>query len=161
MLRLLLLCVYFLQLPLALWASPMFNQTELKHPNLGNYTHSHETIEKPTYTCISLGECDICSPLEKKTASYCFEYGNKEPVKCQWDDPNWYANHSDTLDDDDVIVLPTFRPCPWVKRVEHWRIVKFESVNMVVAVASLSVLIWRQRKLSREKYQQLVQRIGA
>ncbi|ORX59805.1 hypothetical protein DM01DRAFT_1333254 [Hesseltinella vesiculosa] len=158
---LLFLSLCWLQLPFAAWASPLFNQTNIQHPHLGDYTHSHESIEKPTYTCVSLGQCDICTPLEKKTASYCFQYGNKEPVRCEWDDPNWYTNRSDPLDDDDVILLPTFRPCPWVQRIEQLKILKFESINLAVAVCSLLVFLWRHRKLSREKYQQLVQRIGA
>lgn len=33
--------------------------------HLGNYTHSHEDIEPPTYTCTPIGECDVCTPFEK------------------------------------------------------------------------------------------------
>lgn len=37
--------------------------------HLGDYTHSHETVDKSTYSCYSLGECEVCSPLEKVRAS--------------------------------------------------------------------------------------------
>jgi hypothetical protein len=37
--------------------------TATKH--LGEYTHSHETVDKSTYTCRSIGECQVCSPFEK------------------------------------------------------------------------------------------------
>ncbi|KAI8077887.1 uncharacterized protein BX664DRAFT_318462 [Halteromyces radiatus] len=97
----------------------------------------------------------------QKTAPYCLEYGNKEPVRCEWDDPNWMGNRTDIMtDDDDVISLPTFRACPWVKRIENMRIIKFESINLVVAVFSVMIFLWRQRKLAHEKYQQMAQRIG-
>jgi hypothetical protein len=33
--------------------------------HLGDYTHSHETVDKSTYSCYSLGECELCTPLEK------------------------------------------------------------------------------------------------
>ncbi|ORZ18042.1 hypothetical protein BCR42DRAFT_490694 [Absidia repens] len=127
---------------------------------LGRYTYSHENVEKPTYTCVPIGECDVCTALEKKTADYCLEYGNKEQVNCQWDDPSWVdtINKNDT--DDDVISLPTHRACPWVEHIEKWRLIKFEMINFVIVVFSVLVYIWRQRKLAREKYQQMVQRIG-
>lgn len=38
--------------------------------NLGDYTHSHETVDKSTYTCYSIGECQVCSPLEKVNMSH-------------------------------------------------------------------------------------------
>ncbi|CAO3590077.1 unnamed protein product [Absidia cylindrospora] len=140
--------------------APPFPQATDLPVRLGNYTHSHENVERPTYTCTSLGECDICTSLEKKTASYCLDYGNKEPVQCEWDNPNWVVNRNDTMTDDDAINLPTFRACPWVKRVEKWRIIKFETMNFILAVISVSVFLWRQRKLAKEKYQQMAQRIG-
>ncbi|KAL1934194.1 hypothetical protein VTP01DRAFT_6376 [Rhizomucor pusillus] len=131
-------------------------------PHLGNYTHSHEDIEAPTYTCVATGECDVCTPFEKKTAPYCMEYGNKQPVRCKWDDPDIaeYMRNQTTLYDYDAISLPSFRGCPHVKRIEHWKFVKFEVINLAVAVSSVSLVIWRQRKLAREQYQRLAQRIG-
>lgn len=33
--------------------------------HLGNYTHSHENIDAPTYSCVPIGECDVCTPFEK------------------------------------------------------------------------------------------------
>lgn len=39
-------------------------------PHLGNYTHSHEDIEAPTYTCVATGECDVCTPFEKVNIQY-------------------------------------------------------------------------------------------
>jgi hypothetical protein len=49
--------------------------------NLGDYTHSHETVDKSTYSCYSIGECQICDPLEKVTLTkvyarkkYCNNY---------------------------------------------------------------------------------------
>ncbi|CAO3638907.1 unnamed protein product [Cunninghamella echinulata] len=76
------------------------------------------------------------------------------------DNPTLILNRNDTLIDDDYISLPTFQGCPWVKHIEKWKIIKFEVINFVVAVFSVLILIWRQRKLAREKYQQLIQRIG-
>ncbi|SAL95317.1 hypothetical protein [Absidia glauca] len=105
--------------------APPFPQSANLPAHLGNYTHSHENVEKPTYTCVLLGDCDVCTSLEKKTAPYCLEYGNKEPVHCEWDDPNWMTNKNDTSydHDDDMISLPTYRACPYVKRIEKWRLI--------------------------------------
>lgn len=33
--------------------------------HLGDYTHSHETVDKSTYSCHPIGECEQCTPLEK------------------------------------------------------------------------------------------------
>ncbi|CAO3614708.1 unnamed protein product [Cunninghamella blakesleeana] len=101
-----------------------------------------------------------CSSLEKKTAPFCLEYGNKRQVQCEWDDPNLVLNGNEALKDDDYISLPTFEGCPWVKHVEKSRIIKFEVINFIIAVFSVLILIWRQKSLAREKYQQLAQRIG-
>lgn len=56
------------------------------------------------------------------------EYGNKEPVRCKWDDPDLadYLRNQTTFYDDDAISLPSFRGCPRVKRIERWKFVKFE-----------------------------------
>ncbi|CAO3598661.1 unnamed protein product [Absidia cylindrospora] len=64
-------------------ASP-FSQTPALPSGLGRYTYSHENVEKPTYTCVPIGQCDVCTALEKKIADYCLEYGNKEQVLCEW-----------------------------------------------------------------------------
>ncbi|CAO3628353.1 unnamed protein product [Mucor hiemalis] len=97
--------------------------------HLGDYTHSHETVDKSTYSCHSIGECEVCDPLEKKTQPYCTEFGNKEAVRCEWDDP-------------------------------EARFIKFEGLNVAIAVISVIVFTWRQRKIAREQYQRLAQRIG-
>ncbi|ORY97919.1 hypothetical protein BCR43DRAFT_490555 [Syncephalastrum racemosum] len=135
------------------------NAVNNKNVHLGNYTHSHEDVEAPTYTCTPIGECDVCTPLEKKTMPHCMEYGNKEPVRCEWDDPDFAPDKNATLDPDSI-TLPAFRGCPHVKRIERWKTIRFESVNFVVAVLAVIFVFWRQRKLAREQYQRLAQRIG-
>ncbi|KAL7332110.1 hypothetical protein PS15p_204204 [Mucor circinelloides] len=98
--------------------------------NLGDYTHSHETVDKSTYSCYSIGECQVCSPLEKKTQPYCVEFGNKEPVRCEWDDPELADKKNQTaFYEDDAISLPSFRACPRVRSVERARFIKFEVSN--------------------------------
>ncbi|CEP08018.1 hypothetical protein [Parasitella parasitica] len=95
--------------------------------NLGDYTHSHETVDKSTYSCYSIGECQLCDPLEKKTQPYCVEFGNKEPVRCEWDDPELADRKNQTaFYEDGAISLPSFRPCPRVRSVERARFIKFE-----------------------------------
>ncbi|KAI8063702.1 uncharacterized protein B0P05DRAFT_574262 [Gilbertella persicaria] len=122
--------------------------------HLGDYTHSHETVDKSTYSCFAIGEC-------QKTQPYCLEYGNKEAVRCEWDDPELADKKNQTsFYDDNAISLPSFRACPRVKSVERIRIIQFEGWNAVVAVVSLLVFFWRQRKIAHEQYQQLAQRIG-
>ncbi|KAG2206150.1 hypothetical protein INT47_003799, partial [Mucor saturninus] len=129
--------------------------------HLGDYTHSHETVDKSTYSCHSIGECEQCTPLEKKTQPYCVEFGNKEAVRCEWDDPELADRRNQTtIYEDDSIALPSFRACPRVKSVERVRLIKFEGFNLSVAVISVIVFIWRQRKIAREQYQRLAQRIG-
>ncbi|KAI9249431.1 hypothetical protein BDA99DRAFT_564392 [Phascolomyces articulosus] len=130
--------------------------------HLGNYTHSHEDVAEPTYSCTSIGECDVCTPFEQKSAPYCKEYGNKERVRCEWDDPDLAENlrNQTMVYDYDAISLPSYRGCPHVKRIEHWKFIKFETFNLLVAVTSVSIVLWRQRKLARDQYQRLAQRIG-
>ncbi|KAI9246004.1 hypothetical protein EDC94DRAFT_627657 [Helicostylum pulchrum] len=129
--------------------------------HLGDYTHSHETVDKSTYSCYSIGECEVCSPLEMKTQQYCLEFGNREAVRCEWDDPELADKKNQTqIYEDDAISLPSFRACPRVKSVERARFIKFEGFNAAVAVMSVIVFTWRQRKIMREQYQRLAQRIG-
>ena len=45
--------------------TPPFGIVEDGNRRLGNYTYSHETVNKPTYSCYSIRECEVCSPLEK------------------------------------------------------------------------------------------------
>lgn len=129
--------------------------------HLGDYTHSHETVDKSTYSCHSIGECEVCDPLEKKTQPYCKEFGNKEAVRCEWDDPE-LADKKNQISfyDDNAISLPSYRACPRVKTVERVRFIKFEGLNVAIAVISVVVFMWRQRKIAREQYQRLAQRIG-
>ena len=66
--------------------------------------------------------------LKQKSAPYCQEYGNKERVRCEWDDPDLAENvrNQTTLYDYDAISLPTYRGCSHVKRIERWKFIKFE-----------------------------------
>ncbi|KAI7874151.1 hypothetical protein K492DRAFT_240975 [Lichtheimia hyalospora FSU 10163] len=163
------ICIVLLGIPVTAFEkrAPPFAQdhdrtAENIPSHLGNYTHSHEDIEPPTYTCTPISECDVCTPFEKKTAPYCQEFGNKERVRCEWDDPDLAENlrNQTTLYDFDAISLPSYRGCPHVKRIERWKFIKFESINFVVAIFSVTLVMWRQRKLAREQYQKLAQRIG-
>lgn len=67
----------------------------------------------------------------QKTAPYCQEFGNKQRVRCEWDDPDLAENlrNQTTLYDFDAISLPSYRGCPHVKRIEHWKFIKFEVWN--------------------------------
>ncbi|KAI7871999.1 hypothetical protein BDF14DRAFT_1992710 [Spinellus fusiger] len=130
--------------------------------SLGHYTHSHHNVKTSPYSCVSIGECDVCSPLEKKTMSYCQAYGNKEPVHCEWTDAGLDGQKNQTtVYDNDAISLPMFQACPRVKRVEQWHLIQFESLNCGVAVLSLLVVVWRQRTLSQEQHLHLARRIGS
>ncbi|KAI8374048.1 hypothetical protein EDC96DRAFT_498354 [Choanephora cucurbitarum] len=129
--------------------------------HLGDYTHSHETVDKSTYSCYAIGECEVCSPFEKKSQPYCSEFGNKQAVRCEWDDPELADRKNQTsFYEHNAIFLPSFRACPRVKSVERVRMIEFEGLNIVVAVISIFVFIWRQRRMAREQYERLAQRIG-
>lgn len=63
----------------------------------------------------------------QKTQPYCVEFGNKEAVRCEWDDPELADKKNQTaFYEDDAISLPSFRACPRVKSVERARFIKFE-----------------------------------
>lgn len=63
----------------------------------------------------------------QKTQPYCVEFGNKEPVRCEWDDPELAdKKNQTTFYEDDAISLPSFRACPRVRSVERARFIKFE-----------------------------------
>jgi hypothetical protein len=56
--------------------TPPFQKTE-NTTHLGDYTHSHENVEQLTFTCFPIGECQVCSPLEKvykRLFIYALEY---------------------------------------------------------------------------------------
>ncbi|KAI8883574.1 hypothetical protein K501DRAFT_294579 [Backusella circina FSU 941] len=140
--------------------TPPFQKSE-NTTHLGDYTHSHENVEQLTFTCFPIGECEVCSPLEKKTMPYCKEFGNKEAVSCEWDDAELADKRNQTtFYDDDAISLPSFRACPRVRKVERMKFIKFEGINFAVAVISILIFTWRQRKIAREQYQKLAHRIG-
>ncbi|KAI7906283.1 uncharacterized protein BX663DRAFT_495888 [Cokeromyces recurvatus] len=138
---------------------PPFGSTS-SSKSLGDYTHSHQVVDKSTYSCFPIGECEACSPLEKKTQPYCIEFGNKQAIRCEWDDAELQNKNQTTFDDDDAISLPSFRPCRQVKSIERMRFIKFEAFNLVMAILSLVIFSWRQKKIAREQYQKLAQRIG-
>lgn len=55
------------------------------------------------------------------------EFGNKEAVRCEWDDPELAdRKNQTTIYEDDAIALPSFRACPRVRSVERVRLIKFE-----------------------------------
>lgn len=65
--------------------------------------------------------------LYKKTQPYCVEFGNKEAIRCEWDDPELADKKNQTqIYEDDAISLPSFRACPRVRSVERARFIKFE-----------------------------------
>ncbi|PHZ07322.1 uncharacterized protein RHIMIDRAFT_101276 [Rhizopus microsporus ATCC 52813] len=141
--------------------TPPFGIVEDSNRRLGNYTHSHETVNKSTYSCYSIGECEVCSPLEKKTQPYCSEFGNKQAVRCEWDDPELADRKSQTMIyDDDSISLPSFQSCPRVKMIEQKRLIRFEVTVILTAIVSITIFIWRQKKITQEQYQRLAKRIG-
>ena len=47
-------------------APPFVPGNDESIPNhLGNYTHSHEDVAEPTYSCTTISECDVCTPFEQ------------------------------------------------------------------------------------------------
>lgn len=55
------------------------------------------------------------------------EFGNKEPVRCEWDDPELAdKKNQTTFYEHDAISLPSYRACPRVRSVERKRFIKFE-----------------------------------
>ncbi|CEI93860.1 hypothetical protein RMCBS344292_08086 [Rhizopus microsporus] len=100
--------------------TPPFGIVEDGNRRLGNYS---------TYSCYSIRECEVCSPLEKKTQPYCSEFGNKQAVRCEWDDPELADRKNQTMIyDDDSISLPSFQSCPRVKMIEQKRLIRFEVI---------------------------------
>lgn len=77
----------------------------------------------------------------QKTAPYCQDFGNKERVRCEWDDPDLAENlrNQTTLYDFDAISLPSYRGCPHVKRIERWKFIKFE---VCICLALLCISCW-------------------
>ncbi|KAG0737036.1 hypothetical protein G6F23_010587 [Rhizopus arrhizus] len=96
-----------------------------------------------------------------KTHPYCAEFGNKQAVRCEWDDPELADRKNQTvIYDDDSISLPSFLACPRVKSVERSRFIKFEVLNVTIAILSVLIFIWRQKQVAHEQYQRLAKRIG-
>ncbi|KAL1918754.1 uncharacterized protein VTP21DRAFT_2776 [Calcarisporiella thermophila] len=101
-------------------------------------------------TCVSIGECEPCTDLERKTEDYCSIYGNKEPIQCFFDSGK----------SDQNTTLPTYRACPKVRRVERLKFYEFQVINIVVALLATSVMVWRQRKLIRDQERRRARRIN-
>lgn len=68
------------------------------------------------------------------------EFGNKEAVRCEWDDPELADKKSQTsFYEDDAISLPSYRACPRVRSVERVRFIKFEVSIMVYNLPWISL----------------------
>jgi len=110
----------------------------------------------PLYTCYVTGECVPCETLEMKIEKYCYDFGNKEPVECQWDTPDesvgniTYPNKGS---------LPKFQSCKRVKKLERTKYFEFQFVNIFIAFMSCSILLWRRKKLAADGYRKLSRRI--
>ncbi|CAG8634012.1 2401_t:CDS:2, partial [Racocetra fulgida] len=68
-------------------------------------------------TCV-IGECEPCTPIELTSgASYCGVHGNKEEIKCEW---------NDTSKNGSLPQGPQYRPCRRVKRFEKAKYIEFQ-----------------------------------
>ncbi|RHZ46112.1 hypothetical protein Glove_634g21 [Diversispora epigaea] len=103
-------------------------------------------------SCHVIGDCEPCDENELETEKYCNNYGNKEPIKCQWINNN--TDHT-------VISLPKFQSCRRVKKVERAKYFEFQFANIVFAFLSCTLLFYRRRKLAADGYRKLVGRIGS
>lgn len=66
------------------------------------------------------------------------EFGNKEAVRCEWDDPELADEKSQTsFYEDDAISLPSYRACPRVRSVERVRFIEFEVSIMVYDLSQI------------------------
>ncbi|KAI8577277.1 hypothetical protein K450DRAFT_253055 [Umbelopsis ramanniana AG] len=108
--------------------------------------------QSPTdsYSCSVVGQCEVCTDLEKKTQPYCKEFGNKQRISCQY--------NKDVSDISEP--LPMFRGCPRVQWVERARYYQFVVINVIISLLAVGVFSWRHRKLAGEQYRKMAQRIG-
>ncbi|RIA87760.1 hypothetical protein C1645_827344, partial [Glomus cerebriforme] len=88
-----------------------------------------------------------------KLEDYCREFGNKEPIECQWDTPDIPAENINKGS------LPKFQSCKRVKRLEKTKYFEFQFINLFGAFMSCSIFIWRRNKLAAEGYRRLTRRI--
>ncbi|KAG2178015.1 hypothetical protein INT43_003268 [Umbelopsis isabellina] len=107
-------------------------------------------LSSDMYTCSVVGECKVCTDLEKKTQPYCKEYGNKQAISCKYNE--------DITGMPDA--LPLFQACPRVRWVERRHYHVFVVSNVVVSMLAVGVFLWRHRKLTGEQYRRMAQRIG-
>jgi len=112
-------------------------------------TNPTSITNNSSITCRVIGECVPCAVFEVKLDSYCKEFGNKEPIECQYDTPGEHIGGP----------LPTFQACKRVKRLERTRYFEFQFVNILIAFLSCSILLWRRRKLAEDRYRKLSRRI--
>ncbi|KAI8354915.1 hypothetical protein B0O80DRAFT_49487 [Mortierella sp. GBAus27b] len=106
------------------------------------------------YLCTVIGECLACSALQVKTEESCRETHNRQRIECRYEDPKDEAN------EELKIRLPKYRSCLHVKAVEARRFAHFFSTNIILALFSGTLLIWRQRKLAAAQYRRMARRIG-
>uniref|UniRef100_A0A1D1ZJS2 Protein JTB n=1 Tax=Anthurium amnicola TaxID=1678845 RepID=A0A1D1ZJS2_9ARAE len=119
-----------------------------------NNTSGYDKL--PLYTCYVIGECVPCEVFEAKLEKYCHDFGNKEPVECQWDTPDESAGNSTYPNKGS---LPKFQPCKRVKRLERTKYFEFQFINIFIAFTSCSILLWRRKKLAADGYRKLSRRI--
>ncbi|KAH8547589.1 hypothetical protein BGW37DRAFT_510081 [Umbelopsis sp. PMI_123] len=108
--------------------------------------------QSPTdaYSCSVVGQCEVCTDLEKKTQPYCKEFGNKQRISCQYN-----SNVTDISEP-----LPMYRGCSRVQWVERARYYQFVVLNVIISLLAVGVFSWRHRKLAGDQYRKMAQRIG-
>jgi len=126
-------------------------------PSPTNITNNNDTDydKVPIYTCYEIGPCVPCDVFEVKLEKYCYEFGNKQPVKCQFDSPDKSGNNTDLNEDS----LPKYQSCKRVIKLERTKYFEFQFFNIFIAFMSCSILIWRRNKLAADGYRKLSRRI--
>ncbi|KAF9205045.1 hypothetical protein BGZ59_000720 [Podila verticillata] len=113
-----------------------------------------EPKELPKYTCTAVSECQVCSALQIKTLEDCRETHNHQKINCKFDDPK------NEEDEELKVLLPKYHSCARVKAVEARRYAHFLSTNVLLALFSGLLMVWRKRKLAAAQYRRMARRIG-
>ncbi|KAF9419298.1 hypothetical protein BGZ94_009454 [Podila epigama] len=84
----------------------------------------------PKYTCTIVGECRACSTLQIESLDSCRETHNHQRADCKFDDPKNEENE------------------------------ELKSSNLLLALISGTLMVWRKRKLAAAQYRRMARRIG-
>jgi len=114
--------------------------------NDNNDNNNSDDDWKPSRSvCYAIGACTACTPDELDQDNTCKLTGFKESIVCKH--PN---SDSETKD---------FRECQ--PPSEKFYFFKFATLNVMTALASAFVIIWRKRKQTANQAERLTRRITA